>query len=95
MNSSRVERIRLALQAAFSPQFLEVEDQSHLHAGHAGAATGRGHFHVRIVAAAFEGLPLIRRHRAVYAAIGDLMQTDIHALSMETRTPAEAASPAG
>ena len=95
MSPPRVERIRLALQAAFSPQFLDVEDQSHLHAGHAGAATGRGHFHVRIVAEAFDGLPLIRRHRAVYAAVGDLMQTDIHALSMETRTPAEAASSAG
>lgn len=95
MSSPRVERIRLALQTAFSPRFLEVEDQSHLHAGHAGAATGRGHFHVRIVAEAFEGLTLIRRHRAVYAAVGDLMQTDIHALSMETRTPAEAAASAG
>lgn len=95
MSSPRVERIRLALQSAFSPQFLEVEDQSHLHAGHAGAATGRGHFHVRIVAAAFEGLTPIRRHRAVYAAVGELMQTDIHALSMETRTPSEATSSAG
>jgi len=86
---TRVERIRERLEAAFAPQELLVEDESHLHAGHAGAATGRGHFRVRIVAAAFEGLGLLARHRAVYAAVGEMMQTDIHALAISARAPSE------
>ncbi len=88
--SERLERIRAALEARFQPASLTLEDQSHLHAGHAGAASGRGHFHVRIVAEAFGGLAPLARHRAVYAALGALMDTDIHALSIEARTPAEA-----
>jgi BolA protein len=87
---SRVERIRAALEAAFAPTRLEVEDDSHRHAGHAGARDGRGHFNVRIVSTAFAGKPPLARHRAVYAALGGMMQTDIHALSIEARTPAEA-----
>lgn len=83
---SRVEAIRLALLRAFPDAQLEVEDESHLHAGHAGAATGRGHFRLRIVSRGFAGLSPIARHRAVYAALGDLMQTDIHALSIDART---------
>lgn len=86
---TRLERIRDRLAAAFAPQQLDVEDESHLHAGHAGAATGRGHFRVRIVAAAFEGQPLLARHRAVYAALDELMQTDIHALAISARAPSE------
>lgn len=86
---TRVERIRERLQAAFEPQELVVEDESHLHAGHAGATTGRGHFRVRIVTAAFEGLGLLARHRAVYAAVGEMMQTDIHALAISARAPSE------
>ena len=89
---SRIEKIRSALQAALQPQQIDIEDDSHLHAGHAGAATGRGHFTVQIVAEAFAGQSLIARHRQVYAALGDLMQTDIHALSIRALTPAELAS---
>jgi BolA family transcriptional regulator, general stress-responsive regulator len=88
---SRVERIRMTLQQAFAPDALQIEDQSHLHAGHAGAATGKGHFRVDIVAAAFSGMTPLQRHRAVYAALDELMQTDIHALSVGARTPEEAA----
>ncbi|MEW6168010.1 MAG: BolA family protein [Pseudomonadota bacterium] len=88
---SRVERIRAMLQQAFAPDALQIEDQSHLHAGHAGGATGKGHFRVDIVAAAFEGMTPLQRHRAVYAALHKLMQTDIHALSVGARTPEEAA----
>ncbi len=84
---SRIERIRAALQQQLAPAELAIEDESHLHAGHAGAATGRGHFRVRIVAAAFTGQSPIARHRMVYAALGELMQTDIHALSIEAHTP--------
>lgn len=85
--AGRVERIRAALQAAFAPQVLEVEDDSHRHAGHAGARDGRGHFNVRIVSAAFAGMAPLARHRAVYAALGDMMQTDIHALSIRAEVP--------
>lgn len=86
---SRIERIRAALTAAFAPQHLVIEDESHLHVGHAGAATGRGHFRVEIVAAAFAGQPAVARHRQVYAALAGLMQSDIHALSVQARTPDE------
>jgi BolA family transcriptional regulator, general stress-responsive regulator len=84
---TRLQRIRSALEAAFAPQSLAVEDESHLHIGHAGAATGRGHFRVTIVSEAFRGLSPLARHRAVYDVLGGLMQTDIHALSITARTP--------
>ena len=87
---SRVERIRAALEAALRPQSLEVIDDSHKHAGHEGARDGRGHFTVRIVSEAFAGKPPLARHRAVYAALGEMMETDIHALAIEARSPAEA-----
>ena len=87
---SRVERIRDALQAALQPASLEVVDDSHKHAGHEGARDGRGHFTVRIVSDAFIGKAPLARHRAVYAALGEMMQTDIHALAIEARTPGEA-----
>ena len=89
--SGRIERIRSALLAALQPQSLEIEDDSHRHAGHAGARDGRGHFNVDIVSAAFAGKGTLARHRAVYAALGDMMETDIHALSIKARTPDEAA----
>ena len=82
-------RIRECLGQALSPIELDVVDDSHRHAGHAGAADGRGHFSVRIVADSFRGQAPLARHRAVYAALGDLMTTDIHALSIEARTPDE------
>lgn len=86
----RVPAIRAALEAALAPLHLEIEDQSHLHAGHAGARDGRGHFRVEIVSEAFAGKSPIARHRTVYAALGSLMTTDIHALSISARTPVEA-----
>ena len=87
---NRVERIRAALQAALQPEALEVVDDSHRHAGHEGARDGRGHFTVRISSQAFAGKPPLARHRAVYAALGEMMLTDIHALAIEARTPDEA-----
>ena len=86
---TRAETIRSRLSAALAPTALDIEDESHRHAGHAGARDGRGHFRVRIVSAAFEGQSPLARHRAVYAALGDLMQTDIHALVIDARTPEE------
>ena len=87
---SRIDRIRAALERELEPQSLAIEDESHHHAGHAGAATGRGHFAVRIVSAEFAGVPPIQRHRLIYAALGELMETDIHALSIQALTPEEA-----
>lgn len=86
---SRIERIRACLAEAFAPVELVVEDESHLHAGHAGASTGRGHFRVKIVSAAFAGNSPVARHRQVYAALGEMMQTDIHALAISARVPGE------
>lgn len=83
-------RMRALLEEAFVPATLEVVDDSHRHAGHAGARDGRGHFGVDIVSDAFAGMAPLARHRAVYAALGDMMATDIHALSIRARTPDEA-----
>ena len=88
---NRVERIRAALQAALQPEALEVVDDSHRHAGHEGARDGRGHFTVRYSSQAFAGKPPLARHRAVYAALGEMMQTDIHALAIEAKAPGEVA----
>ncbi|HWU75082.1 MAG TPA: BolA family protein [Rhodanobacter sp.] len=78
-----LEEIRQRLTRALAPTELEVIDEGHLHAGHAGE--GKGHFHVRIVSAAFAGLLPIRRHRMVYAALDGLMNNGIHALSIDAR----------
>lgn len=86
--SARVEAIRARLQA-LAPLQLDIVDESHKHAGHEGARDGRGHFAVRIVSAAFEGQSLLARHRLVYDALGDLMQTDIHALALRALAPTE------
>ena len=89
MTAERVELIRQRLEAGFSPTHLQVKDQSHLHAGHAGARDGMGHFEVTIVAGDFEGKSRIERHRLVYEELGALMQTDIHALKINAYSPAE------
>ena len=90
LNPQRVERIRALLTEALAPQSLDVADDSHKHAGHAGARGWQGHFGVDIVSSAFAGKLPLARHRLVYAALGDMMQTDIHALSIRARTPGEA-----
>jgi BolA family transcriptional regulator, general stress-responsive regulator len=87
--SSRLARIREALEAAFAPTQLIVNDDSHLHAGHAGARDGRGHYSVEIVSDAFAGKTSLARHRAVYAALEQMMTTDIHALQIRARAPGE------
>ena len=90
MTAERVERIRQSPEQAFQPERLEVADDSHRHAGHAGAPDGRGHFDVTIVSAAFAGRAPLARHRAIYAALGEMMTTDIHALSIHASAPGEA-----
>jgi len=83
--TDRLELIRDRLQRALAPTRLEVEDESHLHRGHPGARDGRGHFRVTLVSEAFRGRSPIERHRLVYQALGELMQTEIHALSIDAR----------
>jgi BolA protein len=85
----RLDRIRGLLQAALEPAALEVADDSHLHVGHAGAASGGGHYSVRIVSERFEGLRLVMRHRLVYDAVQGMMHTDIHALAITAIAPSE------
>jgi BolA protein len=83
----RARRLQERLVRELAPLELRVEDESHLHAGHAGAAGGASHFRVHIVAAAFCGLAPLARHRLVYAAAGDLMESEIHALAIEALPP--------
>lgn len=87
--TDRVARIEARLRQQLAPERLEIVDESSKHAGHAGARGGGGHFAVTIVSARFEGLNSIQRHRLVYEALGDLMKTDIHALSVRALTPRE------
>jgi BolA family transcriptional regulator, general stress-responsive regulator len=83
----RAAALRARLEKGLSPTLLEIRNESHLHAGHAGAAGGMSHFRVRIAAEAFRGVPPLARHRLVYDAVGDLMQTDVHALAIEALLP--------
>ncbi len=87
--AERPAAIERLLRESFQPESLVVEDESHLHAGHPGARDGRGHFRVSIVSDAFETMSPIQRHRAIYAVMGDLMSTDIHALSIEAFASSE------
>jgi BolA protein len=83
----REQRLRSRLEERFAPVELEVNDESHHHAGHAGAAGGASHFRVRIMAEAFRSLTPLARHRLVYAAVADMLETDIHALAIEALPP--------
>ncbi|GIW41415.1 MAG: cell division protein BolA [Candidatus Binatia bacterium] len=89
LRSERVRKIEEKLRAAFEPLHLEIVDESALHAGHPGARSGGGHFRMTIVSAAFSGKPAVDRQRLVYAALSDLLGTEIHALSMRTMAPEE------
>jgi len=92
MQHDRIQAIRERLNTALEPDSIEITDESHLHVGHPGAAAGGGHFSVRIVSSKFSGRNLLARHRMVYAAVEDLMQTEIHALSIKASTPDESSS---
>ena len=85
--TTREARLKEALVAAFEPVSLEIRDDSHRHAGHAGARDGRGHFKVSIVSRVFAGMTPLQKHRAVYAAVGSMMETDIHALQIDAKAP--------
>ena len=85
----RVKTITEKLELALAPEHLEITDDSHLHAGHAGAAGGGGHFSVKIVSSRFQGCATLARHRRVYQAVSDMMPGEIHALSIKALTPEE------
>ena len=89
MSRQRVTTIERLLETAFSPTELQVKDQSHLHAGHAGARDGKGHFEVSIVSDEFSGQSRITRHRMIYDALGDFLDSDIHALRINAYSPSE------
>ena len=91
----RRARIEAKLRDALDAQHVEVVDESHMHAGHAGAREGGGHFRVRIVSARFAGLSRLKRHRIVYDALGSEMGGAIHALAVRALTPDEAAADEG
>lgn len=84
-----------ALRRGFAPEHLEIEDESHLHAGHAGARGGGGHFRALIVSDVFRDQDHVARQRAVYAHLGDAMRGAIHALALRTLTPEEWAAESG
>ena len=87
--ATRPERIRAMLTGALAPTVLELADESALHAGHAGAASGGGHYRLRIVSDKFEGLKLVMRHRLVYDAVHTMMHSEIHALAITALAPSE------
>jgi BolA protein len=89
---NRLQRIRELLDAGLTPVECVLDDESHLHAGHAGAASGGGHYRLRLVSARFEGLGKVARHRLVYDCLREMMQKEIHALAMTLLTPDEAKS---
>lgn len=87
MNELRMEQMESLLRENFSPDFLEIIDDSHHHIGHAGAKNGAGHFSVNICSSAFVGKTLVQRHRMVYAVLDSMMHSEIHALSIQASVP--------
>jgi BolA protein len=87
---NRIDTMNALLRENFEPLACQIEDESALHAGHAGAASGGGHFRLRLVSVRFEGLSKVSRHRLVYDCLRELMQKEIHALAMTLLTPSEA-----
>ncbi len=85
----RIAEIKSRLERELSPTHIDIVDESHMHAGHAGAASGAGHFSVTIVSDKFAGKSAIQRHRMVYVAVDDLMRSEIHALSIKALSQAE------
>jgi len=89
MSTADLIRQRLAGLAVLEPETLTLEDDSAQHKGHAGAASGGGHFSLTLVSPKFSNLPTLARHRLVYDAMGELMQHEIHALAITALSPEE------
>jgi BolA protein len=92
INQDRITLFEVDLRSSFKVSQLRIEDESHLHAGHAGAATGGGHFKLTIIAPEFEGMNKVARHRAIYASLNRHFPTEIHALTILAYTPSESTS---
>lgn len=90
VNQKRIALFEDDLRKTFTIEHLDIEDESHLHAGHAGAASGGGHFKLTIISPDFKGLSSVARHRAVYAALNRHIPEEIHALTIFAKTPEEA-----
>ena len=88
----RIKLIKTALES-LKPTVLSLEDQSAHHAEHKGAQSGGGHFALTIVSEAFAGKTAVQRHQMIYQALGDLMKQDIHAISINAKTPDESLNP--
>ncbi len=88
-NQERITAFQASLQRQLQPTQLVIDDESHLHAGHAGAAGGAGHFRITITAQAFTGLNSVARHRLVYGALKEFMPHEIHALAIHALAPNE------
>ena len=89
MTAPREAKIRQRLEQSLDPLELLIKDQSQLHLGHEGARDGKGHFDITVVSQAFAGVSRMRRHRMVYDALGDLLESDIHALRINAYAPSE------
>jgi BolA family transcriptional regulator, general stress-responsive regulator len=89
VNALREDRIRQCLRESLDPQELLIKDQSQLHIGHEGAKDGKGHYELLLVSHAFEGVNRVQRHRMVYDALRDLLESDIHALRISAYAPSE------
>lgn len=83
MTAERIEAMTSALLAKMPSALINIVDESHLHAGHAGAKSGKGHFALTITADELNGLSMVKQHQVIYSALGELMNTDIHALSIK------------
>jgi BolA protein len=86
---TREEKLLDRLRAGLDAEHVALEDESARHAGHEGARGGAGHYSVLVVSARFVGLDPVARHRAVYAAVGDMIPNEVHALSIRSFTPEE------
>lgn len=85
---NRIDAIRTRL-GLLEPLSVEIIDESHLHAGHAGSRDGAGHYRLQIVTTQFIGKNTIARHRMIYSALGEMMKSEIHALNIQAMTPNE------
>ena len=87
INKLRMQKMESALHSSFNPTYLSIVDDSESHLGHAGALTGKGHFILEIESLTFKGKTQVAIHQMIYKALGDLMENDIHALSIKARIP--------
>jgi BolA protein len=89
MTAGRETKIRQRLEQSLHPLELIIKDRSQLHVGHEGASDGKGHFDIMVVSQAFTGVSRVKRHRMVYDALRDLLESDIHALRISAYAPSE------